>query len=770
MIDLPVRIPVLRRFAAGFGLLCFLCCLAAAQTETAGRVTGQVTDPTGAAISAAKVTLSSSGFQATQFTDARGRFVFDHVPGREGTVQAAAAGFESKKLSWQAAQGGLQITLAPAGAAEEVTVTANRMATRVVETPTSVVVLAPQDIAATAALTTDAKLRQVAGFSLFRRTDSRTANPTSQGVSLRGLGASGASRALVLADGFPLNDPFGGWVYWDRIPTAELASLEVANGGASHLYGSDALGGVVNLLRQPVDRNSFSLETSYGNENTPDVSFAASRVAGNWAGSLSGELFRSDGYIDVPLSLRGAVDTPVNSKHAAGEATVERKFGQDARVFARGSLLGEERQNGTPLTPNRTTIRELDLGANWNSQRLGSFTLRSYVSRQVYNQNFSAIALDRNSESLTREQRVPAQQVGFSAQWTRSLGARQNLVAGGEEWNVHGESDEVGFSRGLPTSRLQAGGRENNWGGYGEDMVRITSRTLLTVSGRVDRWLNFRAFSAPRLPLFGAGGAVTPFPDRSESFFSPRLAILQQVTSKISLTGSAYRSFRAPTLNELYRSFRVGNIVTQANDQLLAERLTGAEAGAIVTGWDQHFLLRGNIFWNDITRPVANVTLSVAPGLITRQRQNLGRARSRGVEVEADERLSPSLTFSGMYEYTDATVASFPADPTLVGLWIPQAPRHQFTLQARYVKPFLLAAVQGRYVGAQFDDDRNLLPLERYFALDAIVSHPLRPGIELFVAAENLLNQQYQIGRTPVLTVGPPILARAGLRLRLGER
>jgi outer membrane receptor protein involved in Fe transport len=769
MINLPAHALVLPRFAVCLATAFLLGALAVAQISYTTRITGVVTDATGAAIPGAKVVLSSAGFQATQITDSHGRFSFEHVPPQEGTARASAAGFTTRSLRWNSGQSELTFELVPAGAAEEVTVTANRTSTRVIDTPTSVVVLSPQDIAATAALTTDDKLHQVAGFSLFRRTDSRTSNPTTQGVSLRGLGASGASRALVLADGFPLNDPFGGWVYWDRIPGAEIASMEVASGGASHLYGCDALGGVVNVLREPVDRNAFTLETSYGNENTPELSFTGSHTTGNWAGLLSGELFRSDGYIDVPLSLRGQVDTPVASKHASGEAQVERKFGQNASVFARGSLLGEERQNGTPLTPNRTTIRELDLGANWNSQSLGAFTFRSYVGRQVLNQNFSAIATDRNSETLTREQRVPAQQVGFSAQWTRSLGARQNLVAGAEEWNVHGESDEIGFTKGLPNSRLDAGGRENNWGAYGEDMISLTRTTLLTLSGRVDRWLNFHAFSA-KLPLNGPGGTVTPFSDRSESFFSPRLALLQRVSSKLSLSGSAYRSFRAPTLNELYRSFRVGNIVTQANDQLLAERLTGAEAGAIVTGWDQRFMLRGNVFWSDVTRPIANVTLSVTPELITRQRQNLGRTRSRGVEIEADERLSSSITLSGAYEYTDATVTSFSANPALVGLWIPQVPHQQFTLQARYVKPYILVGIQGRYVGNQFDDDQNLLPLERFFVLDAIISHPLRPGVELFVAGENLLDQQYQIGRTPVLTVGPPLLARVGLRLDFGGR
>jgi outer membrane receptor protein involved in Fe transport len=103
-------------------------------------------------------------------------------------------------------------------------------------------------------------------------------------------------------------------------------------------------------------------------------------------------------------------------------------------------------------------------------------------------------------------------------------------------------------------------------------------------------------------------------------------------------------------------------------------------------------------------------------------------------------------------------------------LWVPQVPHQQFTLQARYVKPYVLFGIQGRYVGNQFDDDQNLLPLERFFVLDAIVSHPLRPGVDVFVAGENLLNQQYQIGRTPVLTVGPPVLARAGLRLDFGGK
>jgi outer membrane receptor protein involved in Fe transport len=741
-----------------------------AQTSGEARLSGLVTDTTGAAIASAKVVLSGGRFRATQLTDAKGEFVFEHVPAANGQLEVSVAGFESRRVEWSSAKDRSEIVLTPAGVAEQITVTANRTSTRLIETPTSVVVLSPQDLAATAALTTDDILRQVAGFSLFRRTDSRTANPTAQGVSLRGLGASGASRALVLADGFPLNDPFGGWVYWSRVPRAEIGRLEVASGGASHLYGSDAMGGVVEVLRKPADRSAFALDTSYGNEDTPDVSFTGSKQLGNWAGALSGELFRTDGYIPVSQDLRGSVDTPADSEHGVGEVTVRRNFGDRGSAFARGSLFGEDRDNGTRLQTNSTTVRELDFGTNWLNQDLGSLTLRAYLSRQVLNQTFSAVTVDRDSEALTRVQRVPAQQVGFSGQWSRPLGTRQNLVAGIEQWTVHGEDDETVFSSGTATSLANAGGREANWGGYLEDIVRVTDRWLLTLSGRVDRWQNYDAFSA-RIPLSALTTAtVTPFDDRSETFFSPRLALLHRLTRNLALTASGYRSFRAPTLNELYRSFRVGNVFTQANDQLRAERLTGGEVGAIVSGWDQRFMLRGNFFWSEITRPIGNVTQSVTPTLITRRRQNLGRTRSRGVELELSGRVTNSFTLSGAYELTDATVARFPADSTLEGLEIPQVPRNQFTFQARYSKPFLLLGLQGRFVGDQFDDDRNTLLLERYFTMDLMASHPLRPGVELFVAAENLLNQRYDIGRTPVLTVGPPILARIGLRLQFGER
>jgi outer membrane receptor protein involved in Fe transport len=750
------------------------------QIPASHQMSGVVTDQTDAAIATAEVVFSSGSFTTKQVTDNHGEFVFPQIPVGYGTVTVSASGFQARTVEWRSESSGstdgsrLQITLLPATAAQQITVTANRTGVRLAENATSVTILSAPDLDATAAFRIDDILRQVPGFSLFRRTTSRAANPTTQGVSLRGLGASGASRALVLSDGFPLNDPFGGWVYWDRAPRESIGSIEVASGGASHLYGSDALGGVINIIRTPVDRNLISLEAAYGNENSPDLSLSASRTMGPWSVGIASELFRSDGYIAVPADLRGAIDTPVNSQDATGDATVRRQFGDRGYIFARGSLFGESRENGTPLQTNNTTIRELDLGGNWDGRELGAFQLRAYASRQNLDQSFSSIAADRNSESLTRTQRVPAQQLGLSAQWQRSVGTRQHLVAGLEESDIHGQTNEQGFFGGHPTSTSQGGGREVNWGAYFEDIIRLNSTWLLTASGRVDHWLNFDAFAPPN-PAVPVGAA--PLPDRSETFFSPRLALLHKLTSNLSLTASGYRAFRAPTLNELYRGFRAGNVFTEANSDLRAERLTGAEGGAILTGWNERLMLRGTYFWNEITRPVANVTLTTTPSLITRQRQNLGSTVSQGAELEASAQVSSSITLSGGYEYTHATVTSFTVDPalaglnpSLLGLNVPQIPRNQFDFQARYSRPFILLAVQGRFGGNQFDDDQNTLLLRRYFTLDFTASHSLRHGVDVFVSLENALNQRYDVARTPVLTVGPPILARAGLRLQFGSR
>ena len=758
-------------------LLCTLASLCMTSREARAqtvRVEGTVRDARGAAVSGAEVKLRCQSFESSEPADSEGGFFFEGVPGTSGTLLARARGFEPSETQWSVAAGGtarLQITLSLETMRERVSVTAARTETRLDDTPASSLVLNAEDVAATPALTLDDLLRQVPGFGLFRRSGSRTANPTAQGVSLRGLGASGASRTLVLEDGLPLNDPFGGWVYWGRVPRAAVASVEVVRGGASDLYGSDALGGVIQLRMRRAEPGGLLLETSYGNEQTPDVSVWAGGEARGWEAAIAAAAFHTDGYILVPDGLRGSVDTRAGSEHETADLTVGRRIGAEGRVYARGIFYSESRQNGTPLQINDTAMGEGVLGCEGSLGHLGTLAIHLRIQAQTLHQNFSAIAANRMSETLTNQQSVPAQSIGGSVQWTRAAGKRQTLVAGMDADEVQGESGERIFLAGELSALTRAGGRQRAEGLFAEDILRLGSNWIVTAAVRFDHWRDYDAL-ATRIRIAPPGPTtVSSLAERTENAFNPRLSVLRHLSANVSVTASAYRAFRAPTLNELYRSFRVGNVLTLNNAGLRAERLTGGEAGLRVTAAGRKLDLRGTFFWNEIVNPVANVTVLVQPTLLTRMRENLGRTRSLGVELDGVAHVSQSLDLSGGYQYAAATVRSFPADASLVGLWVPQVPHHQFTLQGQYAyRSGIRLSVLGRYGGGQFEDDKNTLFMGPYFSLDVQAARPVARGFEAFVAVENLLNRRYTVGLTPVPTLGPPLLARVGLRYRFRGR
>ena len=763
----PIRWMALLLWATG------LPCLSA---QTA-HVEGTVRDASGAVIVNASIVLDSGSYQNTAKTDANGHFLFSSVPSTSGTLEIRREGFNTARQSWDAGAAtsvSLEIVLQLASASEQVTVSAARTEVRLSETPGSTILLTNTDVAATPALRVDDVLRQVPGFSLFRRSDSRTANASNQGVSLRGLGGSAASRALVLEDGLPLVDAFGGWVYWDRVPRSSLANVEVFRGGASNLYGSDALGGVVQFITRQPQRPAFKLDTSYGNERTPDVSFWTGTRAGPWDLSLASEMFRTNGYIIVPTWQRGSVDTPANSEDATVDFTAGHQLAEKGRVFVRGSFYTEFRHNGTPVQTNDTRMGEGAVGLDQQFGSSDSLTLRAYGLVQGYDQRFSSVAANRNSESLTDLQYVPEQVLGGAAQWTHFLGKHQTLIAGLDLMEVMGASDEQLFTTGTHTRNNASGGRQRILGGFGEDLLRWNNWTII-LAGRFDDWNNFNA-SSICTPVSGTCAASPSmlFPSRSDLAFSPRLSVLRALSPNVSVTGSMYRAFRAPTLNELYRSFRLANVLTQNNPFLNAERLTGAEAGVNVTTLDRKLEVRGTFFWSDIVDPVQNVTVNPTSNPVLRRKENVGRIRSRGIELDGVLHVSRDIQISAGYDFTAATVVNYtvpPGEISLSGNRVAQVPRNVFTWEARYWNPRrVMVSVQGRFVGNQFDDDQNVYPLGRFYTMDLQVGRNLTRNVEVFAAAENILDERYNVANTPTATgslfnIGPPTLYRVGLRL-----
>ncbi len=191
----------------------------------------------------AEIRDSSGNLLATSASD--GSFT---VPATAGEVQITATHYEPTAVTLQ---GPSPVHVLMEHPLESVLVTAYRSPLASGDSPASTRMLSAQHLRQAAGISLDDKLRQVPGFELFRRTSSLVANPTTEGVSLRGLGSTAASRSLVAFDDIPIADPFGGWIHWEELPPPVIHSVELVRGGASDLYGSSAIGGVISIVPCP---------------------------------------------------------------------------------------------------------------------------------------------------------------------------------------------------------------------------------------------------------------------------------------------------------------------------------------------------------------------------------------------------------------------------------------------------------------------------------------------------------------------------------------
>ena len=750
-------------------------------------IEGSVHDSSGAAIAGAQVELQTGSSTSAVTTDSSGKFSFPAVTAAEGKLTVTAEGMEPLTQSWaSSSHQPLDLVMLPRTLLQQVVVTAARTQTRLGDTSTGMIQLSRQELEATPNFTLDDSLRQVPGFSLFRRSSSRTANPTTEGVSLRGTGASGASRVLVLNDGIPLNDPFGGWIDWDRVPAEAIASVEVDQEGASSLYGSNALGGVVQVLTREPQPAGASVELAYGNQHSPDLSAWAGGSYKGWYATGDTQLFHTDGYYLVPESFRGSVDTKANSEYADTDLTIGRKLGQNSRLFASGSYLNESRNNGTQLQVNSTSLGQGALGADLDLGRAGTLTLRFYGVFEHYYQTFSSVAGNQNSESLTNRQTVPSQGVGGSVVWSRPIGQRQTLVAGYDEHEEIGHSNEIIGTVAAPTATQIGGGRQRSVGVFGEDLIQIAPGWTLGLSARFDDWRNFDALISRTTLSTGAKTTTVPA-DLSYNAFSPRATLVHQFNEHISWSASVYRSFRAPTLNELYRQFRVGATTTLANPALRAEHLTGGETGVAVTGFNRRLVVRGTFFYNQMVDPIANVPCPnppfpnspcpANPPANTQIRANLGRTSAPGFEIDATARFTNHFDLSAGYQYVNAMVVSAPLQPTLLNTPIQEVPHNALTFQAHFSNPrWIELSFNGRFLGEQLDTTGATLG--SVFIADAMASHGLGDGFSIFAAAENLFNAKYYTAATTFSgsavasppQLGLPITARFGVRFDFPKR
>jgi outer membrane receptor protein involved in Fe transport len=729
----------------------------AARARRADSFVGRVVDTQNSPISGARILTADESVLA--ITDFAGQF---SVPAGVTEIQVAATGFATVRVTISDSASH-QIALKPVADAQSISVTAYMSPLSDLDSPASTRTLTTAELNESASPVLDDKIRQIPGAELFRRSSSLVANPTSQGISLRGLGSTAASRTLVLSDDIPVLDPYGAWVHWEEMPELSIKSVQVVRGGASDLYGSSAIGGVINLLPVRPAGNTLDLLGSYGSENTTDDGVLGSLQANKWSGLVAGGIIRTDGYILTAPDQRGTVDIPSNVHAENGLAEIDRSFFSTGRIFLRGNVFNEARSNGTPLQTNATRLWRYSTGMDWTAAAGGSLVARLFGDDEHYRQSFSSVAAGRNSETLTRTGLTPAQEFGGAANWTQPFGPKLIVVGGVDSHDVRATDYETSYKSNLPSGILDTSARQRQTGVYGEVLWTPTKWTL-TAGSRIDHFSNFDATQWTSPPLKEAN-----LPDFSQTVFDPRLGIVRRITNNFSLTASAFRAYRAPTQNELYRTGQVGQEITKPNPNLRSERATGWETGfVLLTRYNT--TLRTSYFWTQVNDPITALTISTTPTQIIEMRENLGQIESRGVGIDVETVPTRWLSLIGGYQYANATVTKFAPEPQLVGNWIPQVAHNTGTLQARFQQSGIgTLSLQGRVSGKQYDDDLNNFLLHGYFRLDAYASHDFGSRIEVFATAENLFDRAIEVGRTPTLTLGTPLVGRFGVRIRVGD-
>ena len=656
-------------------------------------------------------------------------------------------------------QASAQTSAPPIVVQQSVTVTADRGLANINDSATSTAVLTGQQLQQSPGLALDDALHQVAGFQLFRRTSSWTANPTSAGVSLRGLGSTAASRTLVISDQVPLSDPFGAWVHWNETPTLAIDHVQLLRGGGADLYGSSAIGGVIDLVPLTPTKFTFAADTFGATENTAAGDALLTTASRRFSTLSALSILSTGGYVPTAPSARGTIDTVSNVSNQAARTEFHFPITPAFTTFLRGNLLNETRANGTPDQTNATRLWRYIGGAD-STNTFANLALRLYGSRESYRQGFSSVAANRDSETFTKLQHVPTDELGFSLQASRAFPHALTTALGLDLRDIRATDDETATPTFVTTS---TSARQRETGGYA-DAIWQPLHWSFSGSIRVD---SFRTFDAQKTVSNDA--TVTPQPNITELVASPHLGVVRYLPHGVAVTATAFRAFRGPTMNELYRTGQVGSQTTLANNDLLAERATGFETGIELSTRVAH--VRATYFWTEVNRPITTVLITETATTQTLQRQNLGQLRSDGFMLEAQTTRWHALDATLNYQLAIATVTHFnsssPLQTSLVGKWLPEVPRESFTSTVNYTAARIAAFhLIASYQGQEFDDSANQFLLHPYARFDVSADRMLTRRLSVFGAAQNLLNRTIEAGKTPTPTVAPPRLVEGGLRYR----
>ncbi|HEV2816461.1 MAG TPA: TonB-dependent receptor [Allosphingosinicella sp.] len=594
-------------------------------------------------------------------------------------------------------------------------------------------------------------LRDVPGFQQFRRSDARSASPTSQGATLRALGGNASSRALLILDGVPQTDPFGGWISWPAFDPRRLGRIRVVRGGGSGANGPGALAGTIELDSAAL---APSAAFAHGSRDGVDAFAGFGGRLGDGLVSLAAAYARGDGFVPVVARQRGPADRAARYEQASVAARAVAPLSAAAELQANLTVFADRRERGTAFSVIGT--RGADASLRLVGRGRLPFSVLAYVQVRDFANQFAAVSADRATTTLTLDQySVPSTGLGARVELRPVTGPFELRL--GADWRAtSGRTQELfQFVQGAPTRGRVAGGEAATFGAFAEAGWEHGALTL-TGGGRLDRWRIAHGSLRERLLAGGAPLTDTAFPDRTGWEPTARAGFAWRAAAPVTLRGAAYLGWRLPTLNELYRPFRVGADATAANAALAPERLRGIEAGLELRP-ARAARIGVTFFVNRLADAIANVTLGQGPGLFPgvgfvaaggqfRRRDNIDAIASRGLEVDGSVEIGRFRLAAG-YSLADARVRASGAAAALDGLRPAQTPRHSLTASLAWRDGRgAYASAGARYVSGQYEDDLNRQLIPGALTFDALAEVPLGRGLALEARGENLTDEEVVAG------------------------
>lgn len=649
-----------------------------------------------------------------------------------------------------------------------VVVSATRSERTLVDQPMSISVVDRKEIEQTPAQSLDDVLRTVPGINL-PLTASYQNHPTANFVSMRGLGGGHhIVRALVLLDGIPINDPFFGYVQWNRVPMDNIERVEIVRGAGASLWGNYAMGGVINIVTRVPGKQQFGASGGGGSYGT----------------------YRGDGFADLVLSESVKMRANFDAWGTSGFNQIQPAY---APIYVPTSFNALNGQAAVYFNPDPTLSANFRVNVHSNNQvlmipvqqnnqqiydlvatltkKLGDFdlTLTAFHEQSRFVTNNAATPFGfatGQAAYLQNQHTTPVFTTGGSVQASTRIDDVVRLISVGADfqWISGMDSALIYNQAGAVTQNYFGGGKQQFIGAFAQvDMFPVSNFEVL-LSGRLQTFLNFDGFD-------GAPGGAGNVSSTAATSFDPRLSVQWTVSPNVGLRAAGYSAFRAPTLDNLYRSFSVPFGIFLPNAQLVPEKLWGFEAGfdlswGPVTG-------QFTVYYQQVTDLITTRNLGsgqLPPGFFFgTQNINAGKAIVQGIEAQAAWQIAPGWKADINYTTVSSKIVENQYDPLSIGRQQAGIPTQQAAATLSYSDPRgWRAMARFRWIGQSWGDNDNTLPLDSFTVFDVSAAYNFNGRAEAFVNIQNLFNQFYiadNSGLNPPLQ-GTPFTVFAGIKAR----